>query len=96
MSDSPSVTQNSAREQFELLTQDGTAVLRYKSRDGVLDLQHTVVPKASERRGYGTALVKAALDHARASGTKVIPTCPFVRAYMDEHPEYADVRATAT
>lgn len=95
MSDSPTVTHNSAREQFELLTQDGPAVLRYKSRDGVLDLQHTVVPKSAERRGYGTALVQAALAHARNSGAKVVPTCPFVRAYMDEHPETGDVRATA-
>lgn len=95
MPDTSSVTHNSAHEQFELPTQDGPAVLRYKSRDGVLDLQHTVVPKSSERRGFGTALVRAALDHARASGTKVIPTCPFVKAFMDDHPEYADVRAPA-
>jgi predicted GNAT family acetyltransferase len=95
MAEIPIVSNNSAREQFELPTQNGPAVLRYKARDGTLDLQHTLVPKAQERRGYGTALVKAALDHARTSGTKVIPTCPFVKAYMDEHPEYADVRASA-
>lgn len=96
MPDMPTVTHDAPGEQFELPTQEGPAVLRYKSRNGVLDLQHTVVPKAVERRGYGTALVEAALMHARASGAKVIPTCPFVRTYMNEHPEYADVRATST
>lgn len=91
----PTVTHQPETEQFELPTEEGPAVLRYKSRDGVLDFQHTVVPKAVERRGYGSALVHAALAHARATGAKVVPTCPFVRAYMDDHPEYADLRTTA-
>jgi predicted GNAT family acetyltransferase len=95
MTDTPTVTHNAAGERFELATPDGPAVLRYSSREGVLDLQHTVVPKSVERRGYGTALVQAALAHARSTGAKVVPTCPFVRAYMDEHPETGDVRATA-
>ncbi len=90
------VTHNAAGEQFELATDGGPAVLSYTARDGVLDFRHTVVPKSVQRRGLGATLVRAALEHARASGAQVIPTCPFVRAYLDKHPEFADVRAAAT
>ena len=95
MTEVPAVSHNAEGKQFELTTQVGPAILQYTSRDGLLEFLHTAVPKAVERRGYGTALVRAGLDHARASGVKVVPTCPFVRAFMDQHTEYADVRATA-
>jgi predicted GNAT family acetyltransferase len=52
---------------------------------------HTRVPGELEGQGYGGALAKAALDYARANGLKVIPTCPFVSAYLRRHKEYADL-----
>ena len=42
-------------------------------------------------KGAGSRLVKGALDQVRADGLKVIPQCPFVKAYIDKHPEYADL-----
>jgi len=54
-----------------------------------MDLLHTEVPPEHEGQGYGGALAKAALDYARAEKLRVIPTCPFVRAYVKRHPEYA-------
>ena len=44
-----------------------------------------VVPESGE-------LVQHALAWARQEGLKVRPDCSFVRAYMDKHPEYADMR----
>jgi predicted GNAT family acetyltransferase len=32
-----------------------------------------------------------ALDQVRAEGLKVIAQCPFVKAYTDKHPDYADL-----
>jgi uncharacterized protein len=32
------------------------------------------------------------LDIARAQGLKVVPICPFAKAYIERHPEYADLR----
>lgn len=54
----------------------------------VLDFQHTFVPP--ELRGHGVAdtLVQHALDDAKARGYQVIPTCPFVQAFLERHPEY--------
>ena len=83
-----------APEHSEFVALDETGqigVLQYVLADGVIDLQHTVVQPVAEGRGVGSALVVAALDHARAEGLRVLPTCPFVPAVIRRHPEYADL-----
>jgi predicted GNAT family acetyltransferase len=59
----------------------------------VLLLTHTEVPPALEGRGIAAALVKAALDWARAEGLRVRPLCSYVVAYMRRHPETQDLLA---
>lgn len=57
-----------------------------------IDYSHTEVPTALEGLGVGSALVRAALDFARARGLIVRPSCPFVRSYIERHPdEYGDL-----
>ena len=71
---------------------DEEAVLAYAALPGgTLDLQHTVVPPSARGGGVGAALVRAAVDHARAEGLKLVPTCPYVAAWADRHPGDADV-----
>lgn len=53
----------------------------------VLDLRHTFVPPALRGRGIAQALVARTLELAREGGYQVIPTCPFIKSYLDEHPE---------
>jgi predicted GNAT family acetyltransferase len=38
-------------------------------------------------------LAREALDNARWRGLSVTPLCPFIRAYIDHHPEYEDLVA---
>ena len=52
---------------------------------------HTEIDPAFEGKGLGSALAKGALDAERALGEPVVPLCPFIRAYIDRHPEYADL-----
>lgn len=87
------ITNNSAAGRFETNTEHGVAHLKYLARGDVLDLVHTEVPREAEGQGIGAALAKAALDHARSEGMKVIPSCPFVRTYVKRHGEYADLVA---
>jgi predicted GNAT family acetyltransferase len=54
---------------------------------------HTEVPRALEGRGYAAALATAALDQARREGIRIIPSCPYVKAFLQRHPEYADLVA---
>ncbi len=73
---------------------DGQAAyITYRERDGlVLELDHTYVPKALRGAGIASQLTARALDYARERGCRVVPSCPFVAAYMQRHPEYRDLR----
>jgi uncharacterized protein len=93
MASTPNVTHNVAAGQFEARTEHGVALLKYAVRGDVMDLAHTTVPEEAEGQGVGAALAKAALDHARREGVHVIPSCPFVAAYVKRHGEYADLVA---
>tara|TARA_B100000678_G_scaffold268566_1_gene254935 strand:+ start:154 stop:441 length:288 start_codon:yes stop_codon:yes gene_type:complete len=54
-------------------------------------IDHTGVPEALGGRGVGQALVKRAVEDARAAGLKIIPLCPFAKAQIEKHVEWQDV-----
>lgn len=93
MAEQSGVTDNAAESRYEMDVQGKKAVLGYNRKDGVLYLTHTEVPEELEGQGIGSRLVKHVLDDARANGEKVAPWCPFVRAYIDRHPEYEEIVA---
>lgn len=82
------IVHNQGKSRFELPIEGHLAHIDYVRGDGVLDLNHTLVPKSLEGRGIGSLLVRFALDYAAANELKVIPTCPFVKAFIDRHPTY--------
>ena len=85
------VVNNEAHQRFELTVEGHLAATYYKLSDGVITFVHTVVPPELGDKGVGSALVKGALDQIRAGGLKVIAQCPFVKAFIDKHTEYADL-----
>lgn len=72
---------------------EGTRIglLSYRLDGDQIALLHAEIQPAMERRGLGSKLVAFALDDARARGLAVMPYCPFVRAYIERHPEYRDL-----
>jgi uncharacterized protein len=53
---------------------------------------HTEVSPAFEGQGIGSALIRWALDDVRKDGYAVVPTCPFVRSFIERNAdEYADL-----
>jgi uncharacterized protein len=54
----------------------------------IVNMTHAEVPPAMRGGGLGQQLVKGALDLARAHNEQVIPSCPFIAAYIRRHPEY--------
>jgi len=86
------VHDNTERQRFELEADGHIAFANYERDDGVLTMLHTEVPKELEGRGIGSALIRGVLDTARRERLKVNPLCPFAKAYIDRHPEYADLR----
>ena len=79
------------RETFEIVVGDAVAHLDYSRSGDRIAINHTEVPEAFEGQGVGSRLARAALDHARAEGLRVVVFCPFVRAWLERHPEYADL-----
>lgn len=82
------VQDNRSEQEFTLETDGGTAVAAYQREENLIIFTHTLVPPALEGHGVGSRLIRGALDSVRDQGLKVVPQCPFVRAYIERHPEY--------
>lgn len=87
------IEHDAARGRFHLTLQGHLCVCDYRMRDGAMVLTHTEVAPEIEGHGVAAALVRAALEHARASGLKVRPLCSYVQAYMRRHPDTQDLLA---
>jgi len=51
------------------------------------------VPPELGGKGIGSKLIRGALDQVRLDGLKVIPECPFVKAFIEKHADYQDLLA---
>jgi predicted GNAT family acetyltransferase len=87
------VRDNPEKHRFELVVDGYTALAEYRLSPGVVTFTHTEVPKELGGRGIGSKLAKGALDQARARGLRVVPLCPFIKAWIEKHPEYRDLLA---
>jgi predicted GNAT family acetyltransferase len=60
-----------------------------RRREGLVIFWHTEVDDRFEGLGVGSAIARAALDAIAAEGgTKVRPDCPFIRSWIERHPDY--------
>ena len=77
------------------VTVDGAhaGLAAFEEQPGVVVFTHTEVDDAYEGKGVGSQLAKAALDDVRARGLKVKPLCPFIKAWIERHPDYAELVA---
>ncbi len=98
MSDELAITLRHApeRSRYEALVGDLRAEAVYERVGDTLIFTHVGVPPAIEGRGVGSRLVQFALDDVRVSGWRAVPRCPFVRAWLGDHPNYADLIASST
>ena len=85
------VINNKAHHRYELEVEGHLATEHYKLNGNVITFEHTEVPKELGGKGVGSRLVQGALEQVRASGLKLIPECPFVKAWIEKHPDYADL-----
>lgn len=85
------IVNNKAQHRYELAVDGHIAATYYKLAGSVVTFVHTEVPPELGGRGIGSKLIKGALDQVRAEGLKVIAECPFVKAYIEKHPDYADL-----
>lgn len=87
------VIDNTDKKRFEIHIDDQVAFEDYEffttseGKEGI-EYKHTLVPEALGGQGIAGYLVKHILDDAAAKNLVVKPTCPYVKSYIDKHPEY--------
>jgi predicted GNAT family acetyltransferase len=88
------IADNPSASRFEIAV-DGALAGFADYRDGHAGraFTHTEVAADYEGLGLATKLIRYALDEARGAGRKVLPFCPFVRAFIDRHRDYVDLVA---
>ncbi len=95
MSERAPVTVQDDRTRSRYVASDDSGVVagfvEYLCRDGEIELVHTEVDDAFEGRGVAGTLVRATLDDVRTAGLRVVATCPYVKAWIERHPDYQDL-----
>lgn len=86
------VADHPEQERFEIRADGELAgFVDYRLHDGELALMHTETLSHFRHRGFAGRLVQFSLDSARERRLAVLPYCPFVRRWIADHPEYADL-----
>jgi hypothetical protein len=83
--------QKATSGRLEIEREGHVAYLEYTLAGKVLQLIHSEVPPALRGKGLASELAHSALEWAREQGLKVDVICPSVAAYLEKHPEYADL-----
>lgn len=86
------VADNPDESRYEIRVNDELAGFsQYRRRSQALAFIHTEVDDRFEGQGLAGQLISFALDDARDRGLAVLPFCPFVKGYIERHPEYLDL-----
>ena len=87
------VTDDPAQSRYEARIDGELAgIAEYHLTKSSIVFTHTEVLDAFEGQGVGSALARHALDDVRAKGDRdVVPVCPFIGGWIDDHAEYADL-----
>jgi predicted GNAT family acetyltransferase len=86
------VADNPDKTRYEILADGEIAgFIDYQLSQNDVAFLHAETDAHLRRRGIGGRLVQGSLDSARERGLMVLPYCPFVRRWIGEHPEYADL-----
>src|SRR6266404_229705 len=90
-----SVRDNAQELRYELIDDSGAMIgeIRYVLEPGAVALVHTEVDPEFQGHGLFGELVQGAMNDLRERGLKMIPVCPYVRAWLRRHPEQADLAA---
>ena len=94
MNAAATVHRNDSRQRYEIEV-DGKVAgsMVFRQQGDAVDLVHTEVDDAYQGQGLAAQLARFALDEARRSGRKVIPSCAYVAAYLERHPQDQDLVA---
>ena len=87
----PDIRDNAEAHRYELPLDGEVAVVIYNLSGQNLMITETLVPVALEGQGIASRLAKHVIADARARKLLILPVCPFFSAYLQKHPEHAEV-----
>ncbi|WUH96989.1 N-acetyltransferase [Spirillospora sp. NBC_00431] len=91
---STEITDNAEQNRYEIrLDGELAGFVEYERGEGSIALVHTEVGSAFEGKGVGGSLARGVLDDIRARGLSAVPVCPFIKKWIDRHPDYQDLVA---
>lgn len=84
IADAPDARRFEARRAGQLV-----GVIEYRNLAGRIVLSHTEVPAAFEGQGIAGAMARTVLEELRSRRVRVAIKCPYLRTYIERHPELA-------
>ncbi|MEV0249121.1 N-acetyltransferase [Nocardia sp. NPDC050712] len=83
------VVRNDEKNRYEVSYEGKLAgFAEYEQRGDETVFTHTEIDDAFSGKGLGKVLAKAAIEDTIALDRVIRPVCPFIKAYLDKHPEY--------
>jgi uncharacterized protein len=82
------IVDNKDRQRFEVLIEGEYAYIDYRWHENELVLMHTFVPEALRGRGIADKLARHVLEDVKTKNLRSKIYCPFLRTYLQRHPEY--------
>lgn len=85
------VRNNESKSRYETEVDGHLGFCNYTLAPGRITFTHTEVAPELSGRGVAQALVRGALDDARARKLAVVPQCSYVAAFIQRNPDYQDL-----
>lgn len=82
-----------AHKYFVLVGGQESVVEYHPAGERTLNFWHTFVPPELRGKGIAEELVQQALEDVLRRGYRVIPSCWYVRLYIDRHPRFREALA---
>ncbi len=83
------VVRNEEKNRYDVFLDGELAgFTEYVERGNDTDFVHTEIDGAYAGKGLGGVLARLAIEDVIARGRTITAHCPFIRGYLDKHPEY--------
>ena len=85
------VQDNAAAHRYEAVDESGVVAgfVEYVDHRGTRLLFHTEVEDAFEGQGVGSTLARESIAQALAAGLPLQISCPFLKRWVEKHPDLA-------
>lgn len=87
------VTDNAARNRFELQVGSHIAFADYRREDEILNILYVEAPLPLRGKGVAGQLMKGIMEIAAQSRLRVRPICDYAASWISRHREYENLLA---